>query len=204
MSFLFLPRPSQKTEPIFLFLLNLSNLHNMFRLSPWSHGIWFKTDKNNVDHKKLSPTFTFSRTHWEKMKAGQKWVKNINPSGVTPSLPLSLSSFVLEPLLVEKPPPMRLLSTGARTPPSNCDPPPATTITWTWILWVVSTTPPATLPAPCHRSQKGGTTDQPRTQNKSTSKIQLVGGTSLLPKKKHLLDFPPLCVFKCVLKLPTR
>ena len=122
MSFLFLPRPSQKTEPIFLFLLNLSNLHNMFRLSPWSHGIWFTTDKNNIDHKKLRPTFTFSRTHWEKMKAGQKWVKNINPSGVEHSLPLSPSSFVLEPLLVENNPLQKgLLSTGARTPPSNCN-----------------------------------------------------------------------------------
>ena len=32
---------SQTVVPIWLFLFNLSNLHSMFRLSPWSHGIRF-------------------------------------------------------------------------------------------------------------------------------------------------------------------
>ena len=32
---------SQTVVPIWLFLFNLSNLHSMFRLSPWSHGTRF-------------------------------------------------------------------------------------------------------------------------------------------------------------------
>ena len=29
-----------KDKPLFVFLFQLSNIHNMFRLPPWSHGIW--------------------------------------------------------------------------------------------------------------------------------------------------------------------
>ena len=31
-----------------IILFHLSNIHNMFRHLPWSHGIWFATDNKNV------------------------------------------------------------------------------------------------------------------------------------------------------------
>ena len=39
MSILYFPRPSPKTSLLSLILFQLSNIHNMFRLTPWSHGI---------------------------------------------------------------------------------------------------------------------------------------------------------------------
>ena len=67
------------------------------------------------DHKKLDPTFTFSQTESE---SREKVSFKLQPLRGLGFVPLSLSSFVLEPLLVENNPPV---STGARTPPSNWD-----------------------------------------------------------------------------------
>ena len=54
MSVLYFPRPSQKTNLLFVFYFQLSNIHNMFRLTPWSHGIWCLTDKEKWQHQKTS------------------------------------------------------------------------------------------------------------------------------------------------------
>ena len=40
-----------KDKPLFVFLFQLSNIHNMFRLPPWSHGIWFLTDNKIASPK---------------------------------------------------------------------------------------------------------------------------------------------------------
>ena len=43
-----------KDKPSCFILFQLSNLHNMFRLTPWSHGIWRRTDKDKWQHQKTS------------------------------------------------------------------------------------------------------------------------------------------------------
>ena len=99
---LFCPRPSQKTEPqVFVYFL-LSNTHNMFRLTPWSHGIWFSTDKNYTEITRnwalLSLSLSGIERKWKQGKVSFK----LHPLRGLRFVPLSLSSFVLEPLLVEK------------------------------------------------------------------------------------------------------
>ena len=93
MFILFLPRPSQKTEPIWLFLFHFSNIHNMFRHLPWSHGIWFATDTKNI-------TITRSNFHFlsailrESESWAQSGLKTSTPQGwrPLPSLPSSKTS----------------------------------------------------------------------------------------------------------------
>ena len=43
-----------KDKPSCFILFQLSNLHNMFRLTPCSHGIWRLTDKDKWQHQKTS------------------------------------------------------------------------------------------------------------------------------------------------------
>ena len=40
-----------KDKPLFVFLFQFSNIHNMFWLPPWSHGIWFLTDNKIASPK---------------------------------------------------------------------------------------------------------------------------------------------------------
>ena len=80
------------------------------------------------DHKKLDPTFTFSQRHWEKVKAGKKWVLNFNPSGVSvlshfPSPPSSSNPSLLKIILQFPLEQGRLLPTGIapwRSRPRGC------------------------------------------------------------------------------------
>ena len=47
---LFRPRPSQKTETLWLFYLKIPNMHYMFRLTLRSHGIWFTMNLHHHQH----------------------------------------------------------------------------------------------------------------------------------------------------------
>ena len=123
---LFCPRPSQKTEPqVFVYFL-LSNTHNMFQLTPWSHGIWFSTDKNIQRSQETGPNFHFLSDR--KWKQGKKWVLNFNPSGVSvlshfPSPPLSSNPSLLKIILQFPLEQGRLLPTGIapwRSRPRGC------------------------------------------------------------------------------------
>ena len=127
------------------------------------------TYKQTTDKTLSLSTFTFTPPQ-------TKVLKTTTPPGLYPSYyqhrKAQPSPLPMMPTLLQPP----------RAPPCRVKTSP--TAPWIYvvsnmqILWMVSTTPPATLPAPCHRSQKGDTTDPPRTQKKSTSKSQLVGGTS--------------------------
>ena len=74
-------------------LFHLSNIHNMFRHLPWSHGIWFATDTKNI-------TITRSNFHFlsailrESESWAQSGLKTSTPQGwrPLPSLPSSKTS----------------------------------------------------------------------------------------------------------------
>ena len=110
------PGPSQKTECLWVFYSDTPNIHNMFRLTPWSHGIWFSTDKNLQRSQETGPYFHFLSETLTESESREKVSFKLQPLRGLGFVPLSLSSFVLEPLLVENNPPV---STGARTPPSK-------------------------------------------------------------------------------------
>ena len=78
----------------------------MFRLTPWSHGIWFSTDKNYTEITRnwalLSLSLSGIERKWKQGKVSFK----LHPLRGLRFVPLSLSSFVLEPLLVENNPPV--------------------------------------------------------------------------------------------------
>ena len=42
-----------------VFYFDTLNIHNMFQLTPWSHGIWFSTDKNIQRSQETGPNFHF-------------------------------------------------------------------------------------------------------------------------------------------------
>ena len=87
------PWPSQKTESLWLFYFDTPNIHNMFRLTPWSHGIWFSTDKNIQRSQETGPNFHFLSEKLIESESREKVsFKTSSPQGspFCPTFPLLL------------------------------------------------------------------------------------------------------------------
>ena len=115
----------KRLNPFDYFILTLQISITCFGWRPDHMVFDSQLTKIYKDHKKLDPTFTFS--HWQKVKAGKKWVLNFNPSGVSvlshfPSPPLSSNPSLLKIILQFPLEQGRLLPTGIawRSRPRGC------------------------------------------------------------------------------------
>ena len=121
------PWPSQKTESRWLFYSNTPNIHNMFRLTPWSHGIWFSTDKNIQRSQETGPNFHFLSETLTESESREKVSFKLQPlRGVAlshfPTPPLSSNPSLLKIILQFPLEQGRLLPTGIawRSRPRGC------------------------------------------------------------------------------------
>ena len=82
---LFSPRPSQKTEPqSFHLFFSSQTLITCFGIPPWSHGIWFTTDRKiTIDHKtsRLNFHFPLSLSIESESRVQREMVKTSTPQG---------------------------------------------------------------------------------------------------------------------------